>query len=535
MDIKRFVIAASFIILTMFAYSQNSISEMYAHSKSSSQQAEKAKYYIEGDYSVNLVNGQFEYKLENIVSKGITFTYEDYKIGEERDEFEVFYFDHANTDYPGGFDGGLKFWKWDKNNNKWQIDSETIDGELQASKNKVMTIMLVLDCSTSLGDKFDDLKNYAERFIDIIYEKSHDGNVRLGIIGFNTMSYTENTVYPITELNQKSYYSMKSFIDRLKKDKQTAMYYAMRLASDYMEDYVNNIELEENVEYDGSYIVTFTDGYDNNSRDPEIGIPADGLLNPYYKYVKEKCLTKELKGKPIESFVIAVEGNDVGGNAQRFREVLSGLSYDDDHFKLADNFDQLEDKFNEIAKNLIDRWNNLVCFVPPSYYGKVRWTLGKAPVPKTDKPYKFSIGAIAVNINGLSMKYFTGRRWAMQTDIGISFFEIEKSRYYYTSYYGGYYGKGTQKINAVMLHQTFMWEPRLVESDGLNLHGMFGAGVGVGIADDSFEMAPQGIAGLEFIFGIPLTLQLDLRPMYYMKVVDDFKIGFNISARYYFK
>ena len=522
MDVKKLLLIVALLVLSLSTYSQNS------------SQAEKAKYYIEGDYSVNLVNGQFEYKLENIVSKGITFEYEEYKIGEERDEFEVFYFDHANTDYPGGFDGGLKFWKWDKNNNKWQIDSETIDGELQASKNKVMTIMLVLDCSTSLGDKFDDLKNYAERFIDIIYEKSHDGNVRLGIIGFNTMSYTENTVYPITELTPKSYYSMKSFIERLKKDKQTAMYYAMRLASDYMEDYVNNIVLDGNVEYDGSYIVTFTDGYDNNSRDPEIGIPADGLLNPYYKYVKEKCLTIVLKGKPIESFVIAVEGNDVGGNAQRFRETLGGLAYDDDHFKLADNFDQLEEKFNEIAKNLIDRWNNLVCFVPPSYYGRVRWTLGKAPSPVTDKPYKFSIGVIAVRINGLSVKYFTGRRWAMQTDIGISFYEKDVWEYHY-SYLGGYYARNTKKLKPIMLHQTFMWEPRFVDSESLKLHGMIGAGVGVGIVDGDFEIAPQGIAGLEFVFGIPLTLQLDVRPMYYMQVIDGMKIGFNISARYYFK
>ena len=38
-------------------------------------QVDKAKYYIEGDYSITQDNrGQFVYQLTNITSKGITFT-----------------------------------------------------------------------------------------------------------------------------------------------------------------------------------------------------------------------------------------------------------------------------------------------------------------------------------------------------------------------------------------------------------------------------------------------------------------------------
>ena len=522
---KNLLLTAAIVFFACLSYAQNS------------SQAEKASHYIEGDYSVSVINGEFVYKLQNITSKGIEFTPEDVKIGQEINEFEVFYFDHATTTYPGGFAGGLKFWKWDDTNNKWQIDSETKDGELGSSQNKVMTIMLVLDCSTSLGDKFEELKDYAERFITTIYDKSKNGNVRLGIIGFNTMYYTENTIYPITELTPSTYSSMINFVKHLTKDKQTAMYYAMRLATEYMEDYVSRMVLPSDVEYDGSYIVTFTDGYDNNSRDPKIGAPADGILNPYYKYVNEQCLTKKLKGKSIESFVIAVEGNDVGGNAQKFREVLKGLSSDEDHFKLATKFSELEVIFEDIAKNLIDRWNNLVCFVPPSYNGRVRWTLGKAPqtVTITDKPYKFSIGAIAISINGLSMKYFLGRRFAMQTDIGVSFIEYVSHESDYSYYSGWQYWDMTVHTTAIQLHQTMMWEPRIADGKGLELHGMLGFGVGVGMIDDDFEVTPQGITGLEFIFGIPLTLQFDVRPMYYIMVVEDLKVGFNISARYYFK
>lgn len=411
MSIKNFLlftIACSF--MTFGAKAQNT-----------SEQAENATHYIEGDYSVEAVNGKFVYKLQNITSQGITFTKEDVKIGTEIDEFAVFEFEHADTDYPTKFAGGLKFWKWDYDNNKWQIDSETKDGQLGSSTNKVMTIMLVLDCSTSLGNDFDKLKVYAEQFITTIYNKSSNGNVRLGIVGFNTMTYTKNTVYPITELTSNSYTEMKSFIRRLTIDKQTAMYYAMHTATDMMESYVNGIYLPDNVEYDGSYIVTFTDGYDNNSRDPKIGVPADGILNPYYKYVKEKCITKKLKGKPIESFVIAVEGNDVGSNASKFEEVLCGLSTDNSHFKLAKNFNELQYMFEDIANNLIDRWNNLICFVPPSHKGRVRWTLGyaQAPKPKPEpKPIVKTKSKTRFNIN-----------------IGLTTMNVKESGYGFTEKY----------------------------------------------------------------------------------------------------
>lgn len=447
-----------------------------AKAQNTSEQAENATHYIEGDYSVEAVNGKFVYKLQNITSQGITFTKEDVKIGTEIDEFAVFEFEHADTDYPTKFAGGLKFWKWDYDNNKWQIDSETKDGQLGSSTNKVMTIMLVLDCSTSLGNDFDKLKVYAEQFITTIYNKSSNGNVRLGIVGFNTMTYTKNTMYPITELTSNSYNEMKSFIRRLTIDKQTAMYYAMHTATDRMESYVNKIYLPDNVEYDGSYIVTFTDGYDNNSRDPKIGVPADGILNPYYKYVKETCITKKLKGKPIESFVIAVEGNDVGSNASKFEEVLRGLSTDNSHFKLAKNFNELQYMFEDIANNLIDRWNNLICFVPPSHNGRVRWTLGYAqapkpkpepkPIVKTKSKTRFNIntGLTTMNVKesgyGFTEKYsLAGKKDALTKGVylgvsldhsfkyglGIEVCDLGFSYYRgsYTSYSAEYIGEDT--------------------------------------------------------------------------------------------
>ena len=91
--------------------------------QNNSEQAERATHYIEGDYSVEVVNNQFIYKLQNITSQGISFTKENVKIGNEVEELAVFEFERATTNYPTGFASGLKFWKWDYENSRWQIDS----------------------------------------------------------------------------------------------------------------------------------------------------------------------------------------------------------------------------------------------------------------------------------------------------------------------------------------------------------------------------------------------------------------------------
>ena len=110
-------------------------------------QAEKAKYYIEGDYSITQdQNGRFVYQLTNITSRGITFTPVETIYGKvEADESISFTFDKASTDYSEGFAGGLKFWKWQYNGktNTWQRDSEVKDAQQNFETDKVMVVMLV--------------------------------------------------------------------------------------------------------------------------------------------------------------------------------------------------------------------------------------------------------------------------------------------------------------------------------------------------------------------------------------------------------
>ena len=105
-------------------------------------QADKAKYYIEGDYSISRgAGGQFVYNLTNISSKGIYFSVPDTLRGVvEKDESISFTFEKATTDCPDGFQDGLKFWKWQNNgkNYSWQRDSEVKDAQQNFETDKVM-------------------------------------------------------------------------------------------------------------------------------------------------------------------------------------------------------------------------------------------------------------------------------------------------------------------------------------------------------------------------------------------------------------
>lgn len=407
-------------------------------------QVDKAKYYIEGEYRVDVKDGKFVYKLYDITSNRIYFTPSDTIIGTDTPEgFQSFVFKKARTDYPGGFEEGLKFWRWQKDTKTWQIDSEVKNATAAYAMNKVMTVMLILDCSKSIGDDdFTKLKRSAVQFIETIYSRSSNGNVSIGIVGFNSMSNTDAMVYPIRPLDTVGRKEMEQFIYQLELGSNTALYYAMHKGVQMMQNYVNDIRWNENIEYDGAYLVSFTDGYDNASVDPQIGVPDEGLDNPYYKFVKDNLLTKTIGDKPIDSYIIAVKGNDVNNN-QTFEAVLKGISSAPlkDHFYLVDNFSALNNQFENIAKSLINRWQDLNCFVPPSFRGKVRWTLGneqesttgKQPVvtePVEKKHEKHTTGLLmGVNIGfggmfGASVmdtnsKYYPGKRSGFNISIGF--------------------------------------------------------------------------------------------------------------------
>lgn len=359
-------------------------------------QADKAKYYIEGQLATPNKVGQ-PWKLYNIRSQGITFSDSDTIYGHDTDKGVQLVFNHAATVHPQGFNCGLKFYRWQNNSGRWQVDSEVENAEAAFSQQKVMSIMLVLDCSSSIGDAdFVKLKDAAKQFIDVIIDKSSDGNVHIGIVGFNSMKNTRTfDLQPLTKDSRKK---MFQFIDTLQLNNRTAFYYAINRGLDNMKQYASKLKISDGKKYDGNYIIAFTDGYDNDSFDPKIGKAAEGTEHRYFQHVNQRIIKEKIGGAPIESYVLAIRGNDVDRTNTDFERVLGALSHNanGDKFYSLSNFDKLQEAFEEIGTNLINKWQSLYCYIPRGYDGRVRWTIECGDVAR-----KFFMGANA-SIGGLS-------------------------------------------------------------------------------------------------------------------------------------
>ena len=356
---KRLTLLAAALLLTLTVFGQ----------------AEKAKYYIEGQLATPTKSGQ-EWKLYNVRSQSITFTDSDTIYGHDTDKGVQLVFDHAATTHPQGFNCGLKFYRWQNNSGRWQVDSEVENAQAAFSQQKVMSIMLVLDCSSSIGDAdFIKLKQAAKQFIDVIIEKSSDGNVHIGIVGFNSMRNTRT--FDLKPLTKNSRKDMFQFIDTLQLNNRTAFYYAIDKGLDNIKNYVKDLKVDKDKKYDGNFIIAFTDGYDNDSFDPKIGKAAEGTEHRYFQHVNQRIMKEKIGGAPIESYVLAIRGNDVDRNNTEFERVLSSLSHNasGNKFYSLQNFDKLQSAFEEIGTNLINKWQSIYCYIPRGYDGRVRWTI----------------------------------------------------------------------------------------------------------------------------------------------------------------
>ena len=253
-------------------------------------------YYIEGQLATPTKTGQ-PWKLYNIRSQGISFTDNDTIYGHDTDKGVQLVFDHAATTHPQGFDCGMKFYRWQNNSGRWQVDSEVEDAQAAFSQQKVMSIMLVLDCSSSIGSSdFVKLKNAAKQFIDVIIDKSSDGNVHIGIVGFNSMRNTRT--FDLRPLTKDSRKEMFQFIDTLQLNNRTAFYYAINKGLDNIKSYVAKLKISKDKKYDGNYVIAFTDGYDNDSFDPKIGKAAEGTEHRYFQHVNQRILKEKIGGAP---------------------------------------------------------------------------------------------------------------------------------------------------------------------------------------------------------------------------------------------
>ena len=345
-----------------------------------------AEYFIKGYLSIEKGNdGKPVYKLSDIDNQGIYF--EDpraTRVGAET-KFEdvLFQFSRASTKYPGGINTPLDFWRYDSSIHEWQPDGETRQGTAGVEEKKSMAVMLVLDCSSSIGDDFVTVQEAAKAFIQSLFDASNGaGNIKLGIVSFSKINETQ--VFNIRSLTPDSYNDMTRFINRLSTQNGTALYYAMDKSVELMEDYCKK-SISPTEPLSAAIMVTFTDGLDQTSRNPDKDILT---ADEYYDEVLSKYGTKmqqvSLNGVSLQHEIRGVQGNDIITEAQlgKFRKTGQSLG----NFKLLNNYSELGAEFADIAQNLIDQWRVLNLFVPNSFSGRVAWTYPSRKQVVVEKP-----------------------------------------------------------------------------------------------------------------------------------------------------
>jgi uncharacterized protein YegL len=390
------------------------------------------EYYIEGFYERH---GDGQYTLKNVHTNGIYLdgqtslskTINGTKASIKCDGLDAtmvkFSFKMATTDCPSKWDNGFEFQYWDEDNSKWKTDVEACrNSDAKFSQNDVV-MMLVLDYSSSMKNNISSLQASAINFINAISDAS-EGNIHVGIIAFSGMDLAKSQVFPITPLKESNRYEFERFIRNSSKGKETALYYSMDKAMRMLEEYVSKKGFSSD-KYNGAFMITFTDGLDNASINDDISVSMHrGRKNEYLAYISNQLQganRKYILGLPLESFAIGFTGSEdfTREDKEFFRDVLQQTTPDEEHFKLASHFEEVEAYFEYIIKNLTKRWEDLNMYIGESQHGRIRWVLncGKKKVDspiKIKEPSSFWLGL------------------GVEAGIGL----------YYEEYYGyGYYYK----------------------------------------------------------------------------------------------
>ena len=372
-----------------------------------------------------------------------------------------FSFEKATTDCPSRWANGFTFQYWDEDNNKWKTDVEACKNQSTSYSQKDMVIMLVLDYSGSMKDNIPRLQTSAINFINSVSDVS-DGNVHIGIIAFSGMDLAQNQVFPITPLAGGNKDQFVRFIRDSDKGKETALYYSMDKAIKMMEDYVLRKGFSED-NFNGTCMITFTDGLDNASINDDISVSMHrGRKNEYLAYISTQLKgnsRKKILNQYVEPFIIGYTGSEefTSEDIAFFREVLQQTTPDENHFKLATRFEEVEEYFRYITQQLTERWETLNMYVGESQYGKVRWVLNcgetrseRKPDPRPDpnpvgrrSPWfgiSAEVGATRLGINdytepfggiNLDMAFSINNTIAVGGRVGIMIGEC----YYYDYYY----------------------------------------------------------------------------------------------------
>lgn len=358
------------------------------------------EYYIEGYYERH---GEGDYTLKNVHTYGITIggktefpnvVFNGSKQHIHCDLLEAtlikFSFEKAHTNCPTKWKNGFRFQYWDDDNNKWKDDTEACKGEATGYSQKDMVIMLVLDYSSSMSNNISQIKSYAINFINTISKASH-GNVHVGIIAFAGMDKANSQIFDIRPLTSDNIYKFEDFIRSSSMGTETALYYSMDKAMKMMEQYVSHKNFNSE-NFNGTCMITFTDGLDNASINDNISVTMHrGSRNEYLAYLSEKLRgssRKMILGTPLESYIVGYTGSEdfSSEDLDFFQNVLQRTTPDESHFKLAKRFQEVEDYFGYITRQLTERWETINMYVGEAQHGRIRWVLNCEPRRTPDPP-----------------------------------------------------------------------------------------------------------------------------------------------------
>ncbi|MBR1787097.1 MAG: hypothetical protein IJ756_08090 [Paludibacteraceae bacterium] len=515
---------------------------------------DEASYKIEGDFNYRIVNGTVQYELTNVVPTGFVLPKKSVYVGQRPEGKEVmFTFEQIKPigDFPGFYN--ISYWYLDPDTHDWQPDVEIKKGEQTKYLNKDITMMLLLDCSSSLVSDFNKVKRSAVNFLqNICTATGGSGHVHIGVIGFSSIPDTKMlAIRPLTNQNCRD---LCNQINSWHTSNGTALFYAWDRAIDFTQQYIESGSMSN---YQKSHFITFTDGIDQTSQDldhkPQPIVTADA----YYDYI-----ISEAKGKlsNYESDVVFVKGVDITNQQQqvKFEGKLQQLAVPNDkqHYERLESIDRLEQKFKEIADRLTESWKVLDCYVAPARVGRVCWTFGKKeaitggggpkpePEPKPEpkplpKPIKTRHAFVGIN-GGFGLPY--------------EYISYEDGETYYSDYYGWTNSYYTEKFHHIGLNVKFGIDFALPINDrfAMGAYTSFEGGPSVQITDGYGTKIGYGIgfkAGLlmlagdlndkPHIIGISPCLGFAMSHFNYLDINNyylpiEFRIGRVIREHFYF-
>ena len=268
----------------------------------------------------------------------------------------------------------------------WQQESEAKQKQQSKTQVSSVIIMLQLDCSQSLGSDFGKVKRAAIEFIQTLQQASTSGNIHLGIVAFASTGFIKKNQIPPTPLDNNSAARLIDFVGRLGQEYNTGIYQAVNVGYNIASDYYRT-RLSSSNDFNGLYMVTFTDGLDNASR-------IDGVEGSKALEIVKQRLQAGFYGKRIESYVVGVKGNDIETREAeyRFHQALQSLATNESYYYKPENIDAVQGAFQRIANNLVSRTQTLYCTTAVGNKGWLQWVLDcneepeYVPTPEPEKP-----------------------------------------------------------------------------------------------------------------------------------------------------